>query len=91
MSNIREEMPVLVRHEGDWQGTYTIVDNEGNIIDKHTSHLTCQFTENAENPYFQTNIMSGRMVKKKNINFQEYIGIKRFGLIQKGWMVMLGK
>lgn len=55
MSNIREEMPVLVRHQGDWVGTYTVVDNEGNIIDKHHSHLTCQFPDNGEYPYFQTN------------------------------------
>ena len=35
MPNIRDEMPVLVRHEGDWVGIYTIIDNEGNIIDKN--------------------------------------------------------
>ena len=69
MSNIREEMPVLVRHEGDWQGTYTIVDNEGNIIDKHTSHLTCQFTENAEYPYFQTNRYEWANGKKEEYQF----------------------
>ena len=55
MSNIRDEMPVLVRHEGDWAGTYTVIDNDGNIIDKHESHITCQFPEDAPYPYFQTN------------------------------------
>ena len=69
MSNIREEMPVLVRHEGDWKGTYTIVDNEGNIIDKHTSHLTCQFPENAEYPYFQTNRYEWADGKKEEYQF----------------------
>lgn len=29
MSDIRAEMPVLVSHEGDWKGTYTVVDSEG--------------------------------------------------------------
>ena len=55
MSIIKTEMPVLVRHEGDWVGTYTVVDNEGNILDKHNSHLTCQFPESGSPPYFQTN------------------------------------
>ena len=33
MSDIREEMPVLTRHEGDWVGTYTLVDIEGKILE----------------------------------------------------------
>lgn len=55
MSNIREEMPVLARHEGDWVGTYLVLDTEGNILDKHNSHLTCQFPTNTPYPYFQIN------------------------------------
>ncbi|YAF96769.1 MAG: DUF3598 family protein [Nodularia sp. CChRGM 3473] len=55
MSNIREEMPVLARHEGDWVGTYTLIDIEGKIIDQHQSHLTCQFPENDIYSYYQIN------------------------------------
>ena len=55
MSSIREEMPVLARHEGDWVGTYTLIDTEGTILDKHDSHLTCQFPEDSPYPYYQTN------------------------------------
>ncbi|MDB9511788.1 DUF3598 domain-containing protein [Kamptonema animale CS-326] len=55
MSIIREEMPVLARHEGDWVGTYTLIDTEGNIIEKHHSHLTCHFPEDREYPYYQIN------------------------------------
>ena len=54
-SNIKDEMPLLVRHEGDWVGTYTIIDNDGKILDKYDSHLTCQFPEDEDYPYFQTN------------------------------------
>ncbi|RMG55503.1 MAG: DUF3598 family protein [Acidobacteria bacterium] len=53
--SIREQMPVLARHEGDWVGTYIYVDAEGRIIDKHASHLTCQFTEDDATPYYQIN------------------------------------
>lgn len=55
MDNIREGMPVLARHGGEWEGTYTIVDLEGSVIDKHKSHLICQFPENGEYPYYQIN------------------------------------
>lgn len=55
MSNIRDEMPVLARHEGDWVGTYTLIDLEGNILDKHDSHLTCQFPTGQEYSYYQIN------------------------------------
>ncbi len=55
MSIIREEMPVLARHEGDWVGTYTVVDNAGKIIDSYESHLTCQFPENETYAYYQIN------------------------------------
>jgi hypothetical protein len=53
--SIREEMPVLVRHEGEWIGTYTIVDTSGKILDQHQSHLTCQFPDNSPYPYYQIN------------------------------------
>jgi hypothetical protein len=55
MSNIREEMPVLARHEGDWIGTYTLVDIEGKILDKHESHLSCQFPDDGPYSYYQIN------------------------------------
>ncbi|MDI2132439.1 DUF3598 family protein [Yinghuangia seranimata] len=52
---IREGMPLLAKHEGDWEGTYTYVDPEGKIIDQHRSHLTCAFPADSEYPYHQTN------------------------------------
>ena len=35
MSTIKTAMPVFSRHQGDWVGTYTVVDAETKIIDKH--------------------------------------------------------
>ena len=52
---IREDMPLLARHEGDWAGTYTWVDQDGNIIDKHASLLNCTFPTEGEFEYHQTN------------------------------------
>lgn len=56
MSDIRSEMPVLARHEGEWQGTYTLMDTEHKILDQHKSHLICTFPDSGEFEYFQTNI-----------------------------------
>lgn len=51
---IREEMPLLARHEGEWHGTYTHVDAHGNVTDRHESVLQCMFPSEGP-PYFQTN------------------------------------
>ncbi len=69
MSNIREGMPVLTRNEGDWVGTYTLVDLEGNILDKHNSHLTCQFPTDADYPYYQTNRYTWSNGKREEYQF----------------------
>lgn len=55
MGNIRDEMPVLARHEGDWKGSYILIDREGNLLDRHQSHLTCEFPTTGDVPYYQTN------------------------------------
>ncbi len=53
--SIREDMPLLARNEGEWLGEYIYVDNDGNVTDRHQSHLTCRFPTNGEYPYVQTN------------------------------------
>lgn len=55
MSNMREEMPVLTRHAGEWKGTYTLVDTTGKVLDQHQSYLICQFPENSPYAYYQIN------------------------------------
>lgn len=53
--SIRDEMPLLARHEGVWDGTYTYYDANGNKVDEHRSRLFCRFPENGPHPYHQTN------------------------------------
>ena len=55
MSAIRTAMPLLARHEGEWVGTYTEVDLEGNVLDTHASHLYCRFPVDGEYDYDQIN------------------------------------
>jgi hypothetical protein len=66
---IKEEMPLLARHEGEWHGTYTFVDREGNVIDKHRSAITCAFPAEGEWLYFQTNHYTWDDGREEHIEF----------------------
>ncbi|WP_129645123.1 DUF3598 domain-containing protein [Peristeroidobacter agariperforans] len=52
---IREEMPLLARHEGVWDGVYTYYNAAGVKIDEHRSRLFCRFPDNGPYLYHQTN------------------------------------
>ena len=53
--SIREDMPLLARHEGVWDGVYTYYNAAGEKVDEHTSRLFCRFTDDPTRPYHQTN------------------------------------
>ncbi|WP_395105353.1 DUF3598 family protein [Actinomadura sp. SCN-SB] len=55
MGSLREDMPLLARHEGRWKGTYTYVDAEGTVTDRHESLLTCTLPEGQDHDYHQVN------------------------------------
>ena len=42
---IREDMPLLARHEGVWDGTYTYFNAANEKVDEHKSRLFCRFPE----------------------------------------------
>ncbi|MFC4013072.1 hypothetical protein ACFOY2_38005 [Nonomuraea purpurea] len=50
---LRADMPLLARHEGEWEGDYLHLDREGNPIDRHRVHMTCAILDDAV--YHQTN------------------------------------
>ena len=52
---IREGMPLLARHDGEWEGVYTHVDRDGKVIDQHRSRLSCRFPAGEEYDYRQVN------------------------------------
>ena len=52
---LREEMPLLARHEGVWDGTYKYYNAAGALVDEHTSRLFCRFSDDPAFPYHQTN------------------------------------
>lgn len=52
---IRDDMPLLARHEGVWDGVYTYYNAAGEKVDEHKSRLLCRVDEDSEHPYHQTN------------------------------------
>ena len=55
MSGIRQAMPMLVRSEGIWDGTYRHYDASGDKIDEHHSRLVCRLPDSGPFDYHQTN------------------------------------
>jgi hypothetical protein len=52
---IRDDMPLLARHEGVWDGTYSYFNDKDELIDQHKSRLLCRFPDDGPHPYHQTN------------------------------------
>lgn len=52
---IHEEMPLLARHEGVWDGVYTYYNAAGEQVDAHRSRLFCRLPEEGPYRYHQTN------------------------------------
>ena len=55
MTNIREAMPLLARHEGVWYGVYSYFNDQNEKTDEHKSRLICRFPDDGPYPYHQTN------------------------------------
>lgn len=68
-STIRQDMPVLLRHEGEWVGVYTHVDATGKVIDEHRSHLRCTFPDEGPYPYYQINTYTWEDGRREELHF----------------------
>ncbi|MCG2841640.1 DUF3598 domain-containing protein [Sandaracinobacter sp. RS1-74] len=55
---LKEEMALLARHEGVWEGVYRHYGADGKLADEHRSRVICRFPEEGGFPYHQTNIFS---------------------------------
>ena len=69
MSNIRTAMPVLARHEGDWEGTYIQIDAQGVEIDRHKAELKCMFPADGPHAYHQINTYTWDDGRREEIHF----------------------
>lgn len=90
---IREEMPLLARHEGVWDGVYIYYDAAGDRIDQHRSRLLCRFREHEEFPYHQTNHYMWDDGRKEVRDFPATYADKRIwwdNELIKGWAAEVG-
>ena len=67
--DIRRGMPVLARHEGEWQGEYIHVAPDNRLIDRHASHLICAFPVGGEYDYLQKNIYTWNDSRREELDF----------------------
>ncbi|MBB5079706.1 DUF3598 family protein [Nonomuraea endophytica] len=75
---LRDDMPLLARHEGEWEGTYTHLDADGNLIDRHRSHLTCTIVD--DKTYHQVNRYTWDDGRTEELQFPgTYLGNGRCG------------
>ena len=66
---LRTMMPLLARHEGEWVGEYILVDAQGEVLDRHQSHLKCEFPTDSAHDYFQTNTYTWADGKQEVFSF----------------------
>ncbi len=65
---LKDEMALLARHEGVWEGTYRHYGADGKLKDEHRSRVICRFPAVGAYPYHQTNIFTwpdGRSVMQE--------------------------
>ncbi|WEK42359.1 MAG: DUF3598 domain-containing protein [Candidatus Sphingomonas colombiensis] len=91
--SIREDMPLLARHEGVWDGVYTYYNAAGEKIDQHTSRLFCRFPAGGEFPYHQTNYYTWDDGRTETRDFPAAYHDKRVWWdndLIKGWAAEVG-
>ena len=90
---IRDDMPLLARHEGVWDGVYTYYNAAGEKIDAHTSRLLCRFPDGGEHPYHQTNFYTWDDGRQEVRDFPATYRDKRVWWdndLIKGWAAEVG-
>lgn len=68
IEKFRQAMPAMMDHEGWWEGIYTHIDTDANILDRHKARIYCEFPSEGPYPYIQHNHFTwddGREMKAK--------------------------
>lgn len=78
MTCFADAMPNMLRHLGEWEGTYTHYSRDGHVIDRHHTWTKCEFPSDGDVAYVQSNRMTwedGRIVERS------FGGVFRDGLL----------
>ncbi|MFN5128849.1 MAG: hypothetical protein ACK519_10415 [Sphingomonadaceae bacterium] len=51
-------MPNMIRHQGEWEGTYRHLDRDGALLDEHRMWTWCEFPDAGPFAYVQHNRLS---------------------------------
>lgn len=90
---IRDDMPLLARHEGVWDGVYTYYNAAGEKVDAHKSRLLCRFPDDGEHAYHQTNFYTWDDGRQEIRDFPAAYHDKRVwwdNELIKGWAAEVG-
>ncbi|MEO0413145.1 MAG: hypothetical protein AAF221_15035 [Pseudomonadota bacterium] len=52
---VAEQLPTMLAHEGTWVGEYQHVDLAGAVLDRHDTHIVCEFPDDGPHVYIQHN------------------------------------
>lgn len=58
MNPLRQHMPAMVAHEGEWDGVYRHLAADGALIDEHRTWTRCEFPDEGDAHYIQHNRLS---------------------------------
>ena len=55
IEDFHQNMPAMLDHEGTWEGVYTHIDRNAEVIDKHKVQVICEFPTSGQYAYIQHN------------------------------------
>ena len=58
VNDFHDKMPTMRKHAGTWEGVYTHVNRNAEIIDRHVVKVRCEFPETGKYVYIQHNHFS---------------------------------
>ena len=79
MTNIREAMPLLARHEGVWDGVYSYFNDQNEKTDEHRSRLICRFPDDGPILITRPTTICGTTAAPKSASFRLSIAMGASG------------
>ncbi|MDA8368909.1 MAG: hypothetical protein M0026_03465 [Nocardiopsaceae bacterium] len=73
MSNLLDAFPILEKHAGQWSGEYVHITPEGEIVDRHASHLNCWLPDDGSCDITQINTYTWDDGRQQSIEFNGHL------------------
>jgi hypothetical protein len=79
MNPLRTHMPLMLAHEGEWDGTYRHLGEDGSLLDEHRTTTSCEFPDEGEAHYVQHSRLEWADGRREEYRFA---GTYRDGLLR---------